>query len=637
MAIFLTPLNANNHSMQAGERRLAQRLEQLLDDDYLCWYEVPTGKGGRQRYSDFIIAHPLRGVLLLEVKDWKRETLHKVDKKSFTLITSSGLKTVANPLEQVRQCAYKLVKQLEQDPQLIEMAGRYQGKLAFPYGYGVVFTNLSRSQFEETDLGEVIPSARTLCKDEMLETTDSEDFQQSLWAMFDYQFQQKLSESQLDRIRWHIFPEIRITQGQLALDAVSNSPIDRPFISENSLDSSNDHLIVIPDTMLVMDYQQEQLARSLGAGHRVIHGVAGSGKTLILGFRCEQLASIVAKPILVLCYNIALAARLRLVINSKGLTGKVRVHHFHEWCSEVLIEHKLPKPIAQDDIETYLNLLEQSVIDAVAQGAIPLGIYGAVLIDEGHDFKPEWLRLLTQCVDASSDSLLLLYDDAQSIYNAKGNLSFSLSSVGIKAQGRTTILSKNYRNPQSISEFAKQFAQQFCPARYLNKPDNDQVPQVTAESIGKLGVVPQVRLFDSFQSEVNTITRWLQNAHNKHGWSWTSFCVLYRFYSQGKQLQKALERANIPHQWLGSAAQKRQFNTDDNSVKLMTFHSSKGLEFPWVVVAGLGYVMPEEDDIRAEAKLLYVAMTRATEQLWLTAHQSTDFVDYLQGQDAEAI
>ena len=40
----------------------------------------------------------------------------------------------------------------------------------------------------------------------------------------------------------------------------------------------------------VMDLQQEQLARSMGEGHRVIHGVAGSGKTMILGYRAQYLA-----------------------------------------------------------------------------------------------------------------------------------------------------------------------------------------------------------------------------------------------------------------------------------------------------------------------------------------------------------
>ncbi|MCZ7655326.1 MAG: hypothetical protein M5R42_15200 [Rhodocyclaceae bacterium] len=68
--------------------------------------------------------------------------------------------------------------------------------------------------------------------------------------------------------------------------------------------------VEIPDLMRVMDLQQEQLARSLGEGHRVIHGVAGSGKTLILDYRAEQLAKICAKPILVLCYNKTLAGRL---------------------------------------------------------------------------------------------------------------------------------------------------------------------------------------------------------------------------------------------------------------------------------------------------------------------------------------
>jgi superfamily I DNA and RNA helicase len=46
----------------------------------------------------------------------------------------------------------------------------------------------------------------------------------------------------------------------------------------------------LPSIMRVMDMQQEQLARSLGDGHRVIHGVAGSGKTMILGYRAEYLA-----------------------------------------------------------------------------------------------------------------------------------------------------------------------------------------------------------------------------------------------------------------------------------------------------------------------------------------------------------
>src|SRR5690606_39457475 len=75
----------------------------------------------------------------------------------------------------------------------------------------------------------------------------------------------------------------------------------------------------IPEIVRVMDIQQEQMAKSMGDGHRVIHGVAGSGKTLILGYRCLHLAQATSKPILVLCFNITLAAVLRSFVASTGI------------------------------------------------------------------------------------------------------------------------------------------------------------------------------------------------------------------------------------------------------------------------------------------------------------------------------
>jgi len=45
--------------MTSGERRLAQRLEQKLDDDYLLWYDVPIGP--KQTHPNFVLLHPRRG------------------------------------------------------------------------------------------------------------------------------------------------------------------------------------------------------------------------------------------------------------------------------------------------------------------------------------------------------------------------------------------------------------------------------------------------------------------------------------------------------------------------------------------------------------------------------------------------
>ena len=64
---------------------------------------------------------------------------------------------------------------------------------------------------------------------------------------------------------------------------------------------------------------------------------------------------------------------------------------------------------------------------------------------------------------------------------------------------------------------------------------------------------------------------------------------------------------------------------DDNKVKLMTIHASKGLEFPYVFVAGMeenifpsGGFYITETELEEERRLFYVAMTRAKKSLELS-------------------
>lgn len=204
-----------------------------------------------------------------------------------------------------------------------------------------------------------------------------------------------------------------------------------------------------------MDLQQEQLARSLGEGHRVIHGVAGSGKTLILGYRAEHLAKVCTRPILILCYNKTLATRLAISMAAKGLQDKVNVVNFHAWCSRQLTTYHIAKPERGD---TYFEACVEKVISSVDAGMIPSAQYDAVLIDEGHDFKPAWFKLVVQMIHPDTRSLLVLYDDAQSIYKGPKKLRFSFSSVGLQAQGRTTILKLSYRNTAEILCVARAFA-----------------------------------------------------------------------------------------------------------------------------------------------------------------------------------
>ena len=508
MATLIPAINACVARMTSGERRLAERLEQKLDGDYLMWYDVPMGP--RNAHPDFCVMHPRRGILILEVKDWKPSTIQQADKQTW-IITPDGIpKSVINPLEQARQYAHQVVDALQRDPQLVQADGPHQGKLAFPWSYGVVFTNITRKQFMDAELHRAIEPTRVMCKDEMLEAVDAEDLQSRLWGMFPYMMRGVMSLPQLDRVRWIMFPDVRVT-------------IQPALFDDSDPDAD------LPSIMRVMDLQQEQLARSLGDGHQVIHGVAGSGKTMILGYRAEYLAKIsqststpTSKPILILCFNEPLGVKLASNMHVKGLTDRVHVRHFHKWCRQQLVAFGQTLPAQNMPVDAMMIDMVRRVITGVDRKQIPSGQYQAILIDEGHDFAPEWLKLVTQMVDPATNNLLLLYDDAQSIYERARTKQFSFKSVGVQAQGRTTILKINYRNTQQILQTANLIAADLLIAQ---DRDDDGIPLVKPIGCGREGEAPILIRLPTLREEAHAIADHLNNAH-KEGHAWGDMAIL---------------------------------------------------------------------------------------------------------------
>jgi hypothetical protein len=131
-----------------GERRFGSRLRDLLEEDYLCWHNVPVGP--LRQNPDFILLHPTRGLLIFEVKDGKLDTLRAISKQSVEIITPEGsIKTLPNPLDQARDYCMNVVNLLSTDPQLQDPNARYRGKICFPYGHTVALTNIKRWQSDE--------------------------------------------------------------------------------------------------------------------------------------------------------------------------------------------------------------------------------------------------------------------------------------------------------------------------------------------------------------------------------------------------------------------------------------------------------------------------------------------------------
>lgn len=582
MAKLMTSLTLCSGRMTHGERRVAQRLESHLEEDCLIWYDIPVGR--QYRHPDFVIIDPANGLIFLEVKDWKLSTLQHIDPQTVTLLTAQGEKQEQNPLVQVREYACATVESLSREPKLQQNTGLYKGKLNIAWAYGVVFTNITRQQLTSLSadgaVESLFPRALTICQDEMTESVSA--FRSKISGLFTTRFRPTVIPAVRDILRQHLFPEIAIRAKK----------------------KSN-------QVCRVMDLQQEVLARNLGEGHRVIHGVAGSGKTLILLYRCLYLSETTTRPVLVLCFNIILANYIRECVAERGLSGKVHVYHFHDWCASAARKFKLNVSREGLFFDNCFTALE----NAVNNGAVTDSGYDAVMIDEGHDFDQRWLSLVARLFDNTSRSLLLMYDDAQSLYRRERALNFSLASVGIQAQGRTSVLRVNYRNPRCILNFAYAFSR-----NYFDRHHNQEVPLVLPEACGEDGDIPDIEQCQSAQDEARRVVAWLKEKYAVAG-RWGKMAVLCPTHFSADRLTGLLEQHKIPTAISFTPGDKRGYSHREDVVHLLTFQSSKGLEFPFVAVINASFVHKAAEDESEAIPALYVAFTRATRSLLVTFYK----------------
>ena len=603
MAILIPSLGYARFDTR-GELRLAERLKDFLEENAVVWHNLPVGP--RRRHPDFIIVHPANGLLVLEVKDWRLESIVSADKTTVELLTSRGIVRESNPLEQARKYTFDVVRTLERDGQLLFPPGhRLMGKSIVPFGFGAVFTNITRRQFDQTDLKEVFSAHLCVFKDEMTESADPEEFRARMWRMVAPRLSEPLSMPQFDRLRALMFPEIRIRQIALPLDeAPAPDPSDR--------------------TLAVMDMQQEQIARSLGEGHRIIRGVAGSGKTLILAFRAEYLARGATRPVLILCYANGIAGRLEDAMQARGVEHRVQVLTFHGWCYRMLRTYGIPAPSERDypDYAARLAASVAEVVKAVDQGHIPMEQYDAVLIDEAHDFEPQWLALAARMVNPRTKALMVVYDDIQAIY--KGRERPVWKQLGIEATGRTTVLKVNYRNTAQIVAFARRFAADVIGAPGTTA--DDEHPVLLPEDAGRQGLAPDVRQCVSIEAETHCVAEWFLD-RKKAGYEWPQMACLYPEHWIGEKVAQILTKHGVP---IDMAKNNRnRVSARRMAVRLLSMHTAKGLEWPCVAIAGLGLLGRHGEPIEDCVRLTYVGVTRATHEALLTYSSETALVQRL--------
>ena len=606
MAIFPQGKTKVRDRANAGEKSVLDALARYLEDDYAVWHNIPILGSGRE--PDFVILHPQRGVLVLEVKAWRRSTIVDANPMQVQLHTERGIVNDEHPVAQARGYIIDLTHKLERFPELLHRDGKHQGKLLMPWGWGAVLSRVKRSEVAGNAAFEaVFEPHKVLLQDDLAEGQDPMAFQQKLWGMFMVQWQHQLTLPQMNIVRGILFPELRLgVQQSLPLACASR--------------------LVVQDVLQVMDLHQESVARGIGEGHRVIHGPAGSGKTMILVFRAAQLAPAARadKPVLVLCYNRDLATRMETMLRLKGVGPAVQVSTFHSWAMDLIRTYQLGPirtgRLTADDYEALARL----ACEGITAGRVPKGQYTALLIDEAHDLADAWLAAAAQMVDPATRSLLVLYDDAQSIYQKKRR-KLSFARLGIEAQGRTEILKINYRNTKEVLAVAME-----CAEGILDGGDSravDEMPLVLPESAGRSGPMPAFLRFDTGQQEAQQVAKIVVELVTQ-GRSPADIAILARYWRTLDLLRSALEGAGVPCS--APKGERRRGTSSEPAVVLTTLHSSKGLEFPVVLVVGLDQLNDSDAERTEELRLLYVGMTRATHVLYLTTVGSSRLAGHVE-------
>ena len=542
----------------AGDRLLAERLVLALGDQDRVWHRAAVGP--KQTQAGFVVLSPQRGLLLLETRDWKTDEIERATPQAFVLSTGEVSTLHINPLAQARHCSIQIASALERDASLLCTGEDGPGPLDLAMGHGVVLTGITRQQFNSAGLDQALEAQLVVCQDELIDASPT-GLAQCLWGMVRLPAQGQLSLQRIDRILWNMFPAVRL-------------PV------RGALFALRDPQAAPPDTAAVLNLDQEHVVRAPLLGPQLLMGVAGSGKTTLLAYRAQQLARASAassKPILVLCMSEPLSVTLRADIEANGLASKVQVRYFHNWCYRQLSTYGLPLPLPGE--ATPSNLV-QRVLQAVERRRIPKGQYQAVLIDEGHDFAPEWLKLVGQMVDPATQRLLIAFDSSQATPTEE-----QLQALGIPAHDEPMVLPKAYRDA------------------------------------GASVLIDEGTLRD----EAFAIAHHLHQAQQQ-GQNWGNMAMLCADAATLNLCAHTLATLKLPYK---VRRKPGDYQPGADSIQVMTIAASKGLEFELVAIPGVGHWPSPDHDEKDAERMLQIATDRAMQALVIGVSGTSAFAKAL--------
>ena len=239
--------------------------------------------------------------------------------------------------------------------------------------------------------------------------------------------------------------------------------------------------------------------------------------------------------------------------------------------------------------------------------------YTAVIVDEVQDLKPPELRFLKTLCAGNLGNLMVCGDTGQRIYSG----GFSLDRLGIDVRGRSWVLRINYRTTEQI----RRLADRMCDDVTDDMDGGDERRAGTWSLLR--GPDPHLAGHASREDELTAAVE-IISAWRRDGLAPEAIGVFARTSTRIDELGDALEDADVSWRRLSDKE-----GAHAGEVQVGTMHRAKGLEFKAVLVLGcsdsevpspvaIRGVDDPQDRETAEARerqLLYVAMTRARDEL----------------------
>ncbi|MCZ7588259.1 MAG: AAA family ATPase [Gaiella sp.] len=596
MAHLIPDSIRSQQGVPSTHRRVATALKLGLDDGAIVWYEPLFDADGTKPH--FIVLLPDNGLAVIEVLDVRASKLLGVVRGKLRIELDGEEVEADQPLVRAEVYAETLRARIAAEPRLADVQ--------LPVASAALFPSLEQQDALERGLAATgLDVGRCLFRSEVDAARGADGAALDRWFARVLGAGTPIEGPLVDVVRGLVQPDLVIDRpeddGQLA--------IFRP--------PEGDELV------RVMDQQQEVLAKSIGHGHRVIRGVAGSGKTLILVYRARLLAEMHPdQRFLLACYNRSLASELEALLTDYE---NVEVAPVHVLIGRAIRAAGLDDPGFADDSG---EERAAAGVEALDRGALPR--YRAVLLDEAQDLGPNALRFVVALADQRFDDVLVVADAAQNVYRR----SFTWKAAGIQAQGRRTrVLRRNYRNTREILELAHRFlVPQGVDEASLDLDDEAVI--VPPEAALRSGPLPTVVIGET-EELIDLAFRELANASEEDSPP-KSIGALTIGGWQAIELERRLRAARIEHYFVTDPQEKWKRDKvaeADSQVILSTVYSAKGLEFPTVILCCTPRGTQDLEELR---RTIYVGMTRATERLFVFADEKHPLVDDLRAAAASS-